>query len=76
MADFSDLELKLPIDVLYDGLPDEIDLDGFINQGIHYIGSFRKQEELTYTGLASLGGALCKIQVKIIAPRLWEGDNS
>ncbi|HVJ92313.1 MAG TPA: hypothetical protein VM580_21080 [Labilithrix sp.] len=49
--------------------PDEIDLDGMIdpksNEGIRYVGKAKRMVDGSYLCLADVGGALCRVEVRI-----------
>lgn len=50
--------------------PDSVDLDGYIDaRGIRYIGSAARTAEGTYRVLADVGGALCRVEVRITGER-------
>lgn len=47
-------------------LPNEVDLDGHIDaKGIQYIGKASRQPDGTWLCLANVGGALCRVEVKL-----------
>lgn len=57
----------------------EINLDGFVDgHGVRYIGSATRQPDGKYICLADVGGALCRVEVTIVArptpKRLFEDD--
>lgn len=44
----------------------EIDIDGYVDErGIKYLGKAVRQEDGTWQCLANVGGALCRVEVKI-----------
>lgn len=47
-------------------LPDELDVDGMTDSsGVRFIGKARRGPAGTWTCLADVGGALCRVEVRI-----------
>ena len=70
------LNRPLLIELPYEELPDEIDLDALVDaRGVRYFGKATQKSPGLYRCLAEVGGALCVVEVRVKRHRAateWE----
>lgn len=64
LADFEGQRVRLTVEAI---APDEVDIDGVVDerQHIRYIGKAMRQPDGTYIALAAVNGSLCRVELTI-----------